>query len=283
MGEAELRRAKEEWERTFDAVPDLISIIDDRHRIVRANRAMAERLALTPRQCVGKLCYEAVHGTTCPPETCPHRLTLSDGSEHVAEFHDERLGGDFLVTTTPLTDEAGRRALARCMWLGTSRGKSKTQRLCGERAMNSKCAADLQAANEQLQCESATRQQRTDDQSAPWPSHAKDGGGLGCRTGPGGSKARRAQNVSPAHREHMPGMSGIELQERLAKLGICPPIIFVTAYDTPQTREHAREAASFGLLLKPFDKQDLLNAVAEAVRHTCPRVVASQVQTDVRR
>ena len=38
-GEAELRRAKEEWERTFDAVPDLISIIDDRHQIVRAPTA----------------------------------------------------------------------------------------------------------------------------------------------------------------------------------------------------------------------------------------------------
>jgi K+-sensing histidine kinase KdpD len=35
--------AKQEWERTFDAVPDLIAIIDAQHHILRANRAMAER------------------------------------------------------------------------------------------------------------------------------------------------------------------------------------------------------------------------------------------------
>ena len=47
--EKALLRAKMEWERTFDSLPDLIAILDDRHRIVRANRAMAERLGLTPR------------------------------------------------------------------------------------------------------------------------------------------------------------------------------------------------------------------------------------------
>ena len=47
--EAALRRAKEEWERTFDAVPDLIFILDQEHRIVRCNRAMAEALGLEPR------------------------------------------------------------------------------------------------------------------------------------------------------------------------------------------------------------------------------------------
>jgi PAS domain S-box-containing protein len=35
-----LLRAKEEWERTFESVPDLIAILDNRHKIVRMNRAM---------------------------------------------------------------------------------------------------------------------------------------------------------------------------------------------------------------------------------------------------
>jgi len=30
--------AKDEWERTFDAVPDLIAILDDKFRIVKTNR-----------------------------------------------------------------------------------------------------------------------------------------------------------------------------------------------------------------------------------------------------
>jgi PAS domain S-box-containing protein len=88
--------------------PDLIAVIDEEHRIVRANRAMAQRLGLTPDQCIGKFCYEAVHELGCPPEFCPHTLTLADARDHTAEVHEPRLGGDFLVTTTPLADEQGR-------------------------------------------------------------------------------------------------------------------------------------------------------------------------------
>jgi PAS domain S-box-containing protein len=103
-----LRRAKEEWERTFDSVPDLIAILDNEHRIVRANRAMAERLGLTPEECVGLICFQCVHNTEQPPEFCPHAQTMRDGLEHVAEVHEDNLGGDFLVSTTPLRDERGR-------------------------------------------------------------------------------------------------------------------------------------------------------------------------------
>ena len=102
-------RAKETWERTFEAVPDLIAILDQRYRIVRANRAMAQRLGVTPDECIGKICYEVVHGLDCPPEFCPHAPSLADGREHTAEVHEPRIGGEFIVTVTPLADEQGRR------------------------------------------------------------------------------------------------------------------------------------------------------------------------------
>ena len=104
QAEDAVRRARDEWERTFDSVPDLIAILDDKHRIIRVNRAMALRLGLSPEECVGRICYKSVHGTDEPPPFCPHTLTLADGLEHVAEVHEEHLGGDFLVTTTPLLD-----------------------------------------------------------------------------------------------------------------------------------------------------------------------------------
>jgi PAS domain S-box-containing protein len=109
QAEEATRRAKEEWERTFDSVPDLIAIIDDRFRIVRANRAMAQRLGLMPEQCVGNICHQYVHGLGQPPTFCPHARTLADGQEHVTEVHEEHLGGDFLVSTTPLLDPQGKR------------------------------------------------------------------------------------------------------------------------------------------------------------------------------
>jgi PAS domain S-box-containing protein len=104
----ELRQAKEEWELTFNSVPDLISILDDRHRVVRVNKAMAERLGREPEECVGIPCYEAVHGSNLPPEFCPHSRTMDDGGEHKVEVYEERLGGDYLVSTTPLLDSQGR-------------------------------------------------------------------------------------------------------------------------------------------------------------------------------
>ena len=103
--EQSLLRAKQEWERTFDSVPDLIAILDNRYRILRVNRAMAARLGRSPAQCVGLVCFECVHGRETPIDSCPHALTLLCGQAQTAEVHEDRLGGDFLVTTTPLLDE----------------------------------------------------------------------------------------------------------------------------------------------------------------------------------
>jgi PAS domain S-box-containing protein len=100
-----LSRAKEEWECTFDSLSDPIVIIDTAHRIVRANKAMAERLRCTTDQCIGNLCYRIVHSTDSPPEFCPHKQTIADGKEHSSEIYEERLGGYFLVSTAPILKE----------------------------------------------------------------------------------------------------------------------------------------------------------------------------------
>ncbi len=102
--EAALRRAKEDWERTFDAVPDLIFILNQEHRIVRCNRAMAEALGVDPEQLVGRTCYETMHGLPEPPDFCPHSKMLQDGQAHTAEVQE--LGREFLVTVSPFLFEA---------------------------------------------------------------------------------------------------------------------------------------------------------------------------------
>lgn len=109
LAEEAQRRATEEWERTFASVPALISIIDNRQRILRVNEAMARRLGCKPEECVGLTCYEAIHGTSVPPEFCPHSKTIRDGGEHVEELRMERFDGDFQVATTPLRDKKGER------------------------------------------------------------------------------------------------------------------------------------------------------------------------------
>jgi PAS domain S-box-containing protein len=106
--EEDLVRAKEEWDRTFASVPDMIAIIDNNHRILRVNPAMAGRIGSRLEECVGLHCYEAVHGLSAPPDYCPHSQTLEDGLQHIGAVHEGRLGGYFEVSTTPIYDDQGK-------------------------------------------------------------------------------------------------------------------------------------------------------------------------------
>ncbi|MEW6665066.1 MAG: PAS domain S-box protein [Thermodesulfobacteriota bacterium] len=105
--EERLFQATKRWEQTFDAVPDLIAILDNDYRIVQTNKAMAARMGLTPEGCSGQVCYKAVHGTDAPPSFCPHARSLRDGKEHMVEVSEPRLGGDFIVSTSPIFDSHG--------------------------------------------------------------------------------------------------------------------------------------------------------------------------------
>ncbi|MBI5586445.1 MAG: PAS domain-containing protein [Deltaproteobacteria bacterium] len=101
-------QAEREWEQTFNSVPDLVAILDDHHRVVRVNKAMADRLGVPAEKCIGLHCYEAVHGMSEVPGFCPHARTCQDGQQHFAEVHEPRLQGYFLVSTTPLRNAQGR-------------------------------------------------------------------------------------------------------------------------------------------------------------------------------
>ena len=100
--EKAIEKAKREWEQTFDTVPDLIAIIDQNHKIMRINRAMAEKLNVSPKDAIGLNCYEICHGANEPNPTCPLLQSSKDGNEHTAEILETRLGGTFLVSVTPL-------------------------------------------------------------------------------------------------------------------------------------------------------------------------------------
>ena len=69
--ESEMVRSKVEWERTFDTVPELIMILDKGMRVVRMNKAMADRLRIDPAEAAGRFCHELCHGTDRPPRALP--------------------------------------------------------------------------------------------------------------------------------------------------------------------------------------------------------------------
>ena len=101
-------RANREWEQTFDAVPDLIMLLDADHRIVRANRAQADRLKVTPAELIGKRCCTALHGSATPAVFCPSHPLLLNGKEHFVEARLPILHGDFLISVNPILDDNGK-------------------------------------------------------------------------------------------------------------------------------------------------------------------------------
>ena len=65
---------------------------------------------------------------------------------------------------------------------------------------------------------------------------------------------------------HLPGLTGFELYERLREQRTPPPVIFITAYDEPESRQRAGVVGAAGYFTKPFSGNDLVTAIGQAIR-----------------
>ena len=63
----------------------------------------------------------------------------------------------------------------------------------------------------------------------------------------------------------LPGLSGLDLQKRMAEVGMEIPIVFLTGHGNIPASVQAMKAGAVEFLTKPFDEQDLLQAIQEAV------------------
>jgi len=105
QAEGEIKISSEEWETTFDAITDLVSVQDRDFKIVRVNKAYADTLGKKAEKLIGKPCYEVIHGTKEPWLHCPHKKTLKDKKSVTEEFFEPRLGMYLEVSTSPIVNE----------------------------------------------------------------------------------------------------------------------------------------------------------------------------------
>ena len=78
----------------------------------------------------------------------------------------------------------------------------------------------------------------------------------------------------------MPGMSGIELQEKLAERDFDLPILFLTGHGDVPMAVRAMKKGAFDFLEKPVDAERLVAAVKAAIAHSAqPRPIAPPVGT----
>jgi len=64
----------------------------------------------------------------------------------------------------------------------------------------------------------------------------------------------------------MRGMDGLQLQSYLAAAGCGIPIIFITAYESKDSRQRAMQAGAAAFLGKPFSDDQLLQIIRSALR-----------------
>ncbi|MBW2187748.1 MAG: HAMP domain-containing protein, partial [Deltaproteobacteria bacterium] len=74
----ELNEQRDEYQALFDRAPCMITVQDREFRLLRFNRAFAEKFNPVP----GSFCYSAYKGRDSKCENCPVEKTFQDGKSH---------------------------------------------------------------------------------------------------------------------------------------------------------------------------------------------------------
>ena len=76
----------------------------------------------------------------------------------------------------------------------------------------------------------------------------------------------------PSHRPvcvlvdlHLPGLNGLEILERLRGADPGPPVIVMTGFDEPGTRERCLAAGAVDYITKPIEGADLSASIGQAL------------------
>lgn len=100
-----LQQSKKEWEKTFNAIPDIITLQDKDMRIVQANKAAYDFFEKKEGNLIGQKCYEIFRGTQEPCAECPGLISLQDIHSHSAIIEHKDLGKFFHVSSSPVLDQ----------------------------------------------------------------------------------------------------------------------------------------------------------------------------------
>jgi len=98
---------RRERENIFHAIGHPAFLLDREHNILAANRTAERITGRSMREMVGRKCYKVFHGADAPPPRCPCMKMLKTGVVETEEIVVETLGRVFLISCTPLFDQAG--------------------------------------------------------------------------------------------------------------------------------------------------------------------------------
>ena len=102
----EISKEKKEWERTFDAITDMVWIEDGKQQVVRANQTLLAKTGFTKTEIAGKHCGELLARIGVPASRCLCMDTLT-GRQPTFQELKNAAGGIFHFWAYPLIDDEG--------------------------------------------------------------------------------------------------------------------------------------------------------------------------------
>ncbi len=103
-----ISRSQKEWETTFDAMQDCVSVHDTSGKVIRANLALARRMKTTPPKVIGKYCTELYSPGQPGSFPCNHTRKLEADPVIVEEVELPHMGGTFQISVSPWYDKNNR-------------------------------------------------------------------------------------------------------------------------------------------------------------------------------
>ncbi|WP_319548393.1 PAS domain S-box protein [Desulfogranum marinum] len=102
-----IEKGKNEWEKTVDAIDDIITILDKEMRIIRANKAAHHLFNYKIGELVGMKCHQAFYNEPEPCEDCPVLQTVENAAKHRFCKRFAQSNKTFDISGSPLLDEYG--------------------------------------------------------------------------------------------------------------------------------------------------------------------------------
>ncbi len=103
-----LARSEKNWEDTFNAISEIITIHDMNFNILYANKAAEAAFGCGSDEMIGQKCYQVHHCKESPMEGCPCLIVAKNGAETTVEYFEPVLKRNIDLKVFPRFDDNGK-------------------------------------------------------------------------------------------------------------------------------------------------------------------------------
>jgi len=106
IAEEKIRQAKEDWERTFDSIDNIVVILDKDLKIRQMNKAAQKNISSEKINSGSENCSKLFNCSKTSCVNCPARKTVLDQKAHSEEIENLHKGKTYYTTSSPIFDDA---------------------------------------------------------------------------------------------------------------------------------------------------------------------------------